>query len=82
MVTEHPDWLEVRNLSADGDAVTTDSSQHEGDDPPFPSADEISSALEKFKANHPSIEVNELDGNRHNFEVRNALGLYSSKTDL
>lgn len=69
MVTEHPDWLEVRNLGADGDTANTESSQHEGDDVPFPSADEISSALEKLKANHPSIEVIELDGDRHSFEV-------------
>ncbi|KAL8830651.1 MAG: hypothetical protein Q9191_001307 [Dirinaria sp. TL-2023a] len=69
MVTEHPDWLEVRNLGADSDAVATDSSQHAGDDLPFPSADAISSAVEKFKANHPGIAVSELDSNRHSFEI-------------
>ena len=82
MATEHADWLEVRNLDADGDAANMDSSQRDVDDGQFPSVDEISSALEIFKANSPGIEVKELDGNRRSFEVRAVLGLYSSKIDL
>ena len=82
MVTEHADWLEVRNIGADADAANTNSSQQEGDEIPFPSTDEISSALEKFKRNHPGIEVIELDSNRHNFEVRTAFKFYLSNTDL
>lgn len=71
MVTEHTDWLEVRDLRLNANVVKRDNSQLNGENIPFPSLSEISSALEKFKSAHPDIKVKDLDSNRKSFEVMN-----------
>ena len=59
IVTEHPDWLEVRKQGLE-DTPTTAQKEglHDGDTIAFPTAEEIPAAVERFRSKHPGIEVN------------------------
>ena len=59
IVTEHPDWLEVRKQGLE-DTPTTAQNEglHDGDTIAFPTAEEIPAAVERFRSKHPGIEVN------------------------
>ena len=69
MVTDHVDWLEVRDSAPAVDAARQDNSRLEEEEVSFPSRHEIPPALAKFKSGHPGLEFKDLDSDKGNFEV-------------
>ena len=65
IVNEHPDWLEVRSLEAESETLTQGinhgSLDQTGQDP--------STILDKFKADHPALDVKFQDGGSKIIEV-------------
>ena len=65
MVNEHPDWLEVRSLDVESETlahgINHGGLEQAGQDP--------STILDKFKSDHPGLDVNFQEGSSKIIEV-------------
>lgn len=69
IVTEHPDWLEVRNKGAEGVMAKQEGGLQDGQAAVFPTAGEVLPAVERFRAKHPSVEINQRKSEPATIEV-------------
>ena len=69
IVTDHPDWLEVRKLGTDGATTTKEEGLPNGEAIAFPTVEEVSAAVESFRTKHPSVQINQRIGDSSAIEV-------------
>ena len=66
IVTEHPEWLEVRNTGAEETMAKEEGHVQGG---VFSTPGEVLPAVERFKAKHPGVEINQRSGDPATIEV-------------
>lgn len=72
MVTEHPDWLEVRTKDAEKAMPKYEEGSQDGEAASFPSTELVAQAMESFRTRHPGIEVSYRSGDPASIKVPQA----------
>ena len=73
IVTEHPDWLEVRTQGAEDGLPMQEEELRDVEATAFPTAEEVLPAVERFRTKHPGIEINHRSGDSITVEVINEI---------
>jgi len=69
IVTKHPEWLEVRNKGAEGAIAKQEEGLQDGETAAFPTAEEVLPAVERFRAKHSGVEINQRSSGPATIEV-------------
>lgn len=57
IVTEHPNWLEMREPDTEGAATSKEGELPNSEAIMFPTAENVAAAVERFRTKHPGIET-------------------------
>ncbi len=69
IATEHPEWLEVRNMGTGGAMAKQEEGLQDGETAVFPTPGEVLAAVERFRAKHPGVEINQRSSDPATIEV-------------
>ena len=82
MVTEHPDWLEVRKVDNETNTpALKEQFQQNADRTTEPVEQEPSAVVERFKIQHPGIELNFHAEDPKIIEVRSLCDFHESQAN-